>query len=99
MQEGWGILYMIKKIGIDFNSSAIKKQISGWNTAKCGLCDYYFGFVFSGNHEEVGYDVGCECLGYQCIQISSWDHIADYYNRQKKKKYIKEMNEFWGFND
>lgn len=83
------------KTAEDFRGAAKEKGIDFGMMRRCGLCGYLCGFYFRG--EDVYYDSGCDCTGSNRWQMRTWDHVAEHYNMQKGEKYIKEMNQFWGF--
>lgn len=78
----------------DFKKAAKDKNITRWNINDCSICGYKCGFNISG--DEVSYDPGCNCV-WGGSESRTWQDLADDYNMQTDKKFIKEMNEFWGF--
>ncbi len=87
------------KTGDDFRKAAEEKNISKWNIHDCSICGYLCGFVFSGDHQHVAYDSGCDCTGREHYQHRIWESVAQHYNLQSHPEVIKEMNKFWGFKD
>lgn len=95
----------------DFKNRAIKKGIKKWIIHYCSICGYPCGFHFSPDGETVLYNNGCYCTREYNEIASSWVEVADHYNnnagspdaeeRVKKNplfgNVIKEMNDFWGF--
>jgi len=90
---------MTPKTRIDFQIAAFKRRLPTWNIRQCSICNYPLAYVFCNNHEKLGYDSGCYCTGGENIREVSWDQLADYYNMQTNEQYIKEMNDFWGFDE
>lgn len=90
---------MNKKTGLDFKNAAKRIKPGKFFVRACSMCNYPCGFVFSPDHEEVGFDSGCDCTGTETIRIRTWDDIANIYNdffigSEDKVK----ADEFWGFN-
>ena len=89
----------MNKTRIDFQVMAFKKIPSKWPIHKCSICGYQCGYLFDKDAERVAYDSGCYCAGRENVNEVSWSQLADYYNMQTNPEYIKEMNDFWGFDD
>ena len=83
------------KVAEDFKKAAKERNISFWLIHNCSLCGYPCGYHFRDN--EVYYDSGCDCTDSSTWSDRTWDDVADHYNMQKNEKYIKEMDQFWGF--
>lgn len=80
----------------EFKQAAKKHGITKWPMHDCSICGYHCGFLIAG--DEVNYDSGCDCITFgPVINLSSWEDLADHYNRQKNEHVIGEMNLFWGF--
>jgi len=90
---------MITRSPDEFKQAAIKHNIDFWKIHNCSMCDYPCGYIFSDDHERVGYDAGCDCTGRYIIQPRDWGDLSKSYNMQKSEPVIKKMNEFWGFDD
>ena len=88
---------MQPKTRIDFQVAAFNLRPKKWVIHECSLCNYKCGYVFCPQHEEAGYDSGCDCTGTETIRRVSWNELADHYNMQMNEDCIREMNEFWGF--
>ncbi len=84
---------------LDFQIAAFNKRPGKWNIHNCSICNYPCGYVFCPDHERVAYDSGCDCVREININECSWEKLAEHYNMQKNTDYIKEMNEFWGFDE
>ena len=68
------------------------------------------GYIISNN--DVYFESGCDCSPGS-LELRSWDDIADFYNlnagaddvneRMEKypkfREYVREVNEFWGFDE
>ena len=61
----------------------------------CSICHYQCGYIFK--EGGVLYDRGCDCVTYHDIAPSSFDDVADFYNRQTTPKVINELNSLFGF--
>lgn len=86
------------KTAQQFKQAAIEHNIRYWNIRKCSLCEYQLGYIISNDYEIVGYDTGCYCVNYYpVILVSSYESIANFYNKQTSTKYIQQMNKFWRF--
>jgi len=83
------------KIVEDFKRQAKEKNITRWNIHDCYMCGYQCGYIIRG--DKVFYDSGCDCTGGSPLQIRSWEDLTGFYNMQNSKKYINEMDKFWGF--
>lgn len=84
----------------EFKQAAIKKGITEWVIRDCSICGYDLKYIFSRDKEQVAFDTGCDCTSYPNVIIpSSYEDIAQHYNCQTNKEYIKEMDDFWGFNE
>lgn len=46
----------------------------------CSMCSYPLGYVFQGS--QVGFDAGCDCTTYSAVYSSSYQELADHFNRQ-----------------
>lgn len=68
-----------------------KTGIYHWNVDICKECGYRCGFRIVG--DTVWYDNGCGCPDVQEVRESSWDEMADYYNKNANI----ENAEHWGF--
>ena len=89
----------MNKTRIHFQVAAFNLRPHKWVIHRCSMCNYPCGYVFSPNHEWVAYDSGCDCTGRENINECSWDKLAEIYNMQSNENVIKEMNNFWGFNE
>jgi len=92
----------MKRNAKEFEQKAKEKGITKWNMHDCSICGYKCGYIIRG--DKVTYDPGCDCVNGP-ERESSWDHLADHYNRNQREnnehieqKFIDEMDEFWGFN-
>lgn len=83
----------------NFKEQAKLKNLRNWYVRNCSMCEYPLAYVFSTDHEHVGFDAGCDCTGSRVVRESSWGAVADNYNIQTDPNVIKKMNEFWGFNE
>lgn len=90
---------MTDKTRIDFQVAAFKLRPKRWEIRDCSICGYKCSYIFSDNAERVAYDRGCYCTNSSNIDECSWNDLANYYNLQKDEKYIRQMNQFWGFDD
>ncbi len=86
------------KTAEDFKIAAQKKNITFFGIHNCSFCHYACGFIIKQDtvNPVVYYDNGCDCT-WNPAKPSSFQEIANHYNMQKNEKYMKEMNEFWGF--
>jgi hypothetical protein len=87
------------KTGTDFQQAAKDRNISRWCIHNCSMCDYPCGYIFCENHNLVAYDNGCDCTKRYFHRPTTWDHVAEQYNKQTHPEVINEMNEYWGFKD
>lgn len=84
----------------EFKQAAIAKNIQSWPIRDCSLCGYMLKYIFSDDKEQVAFDTGCDCTSYPNVyHFSSYEDVAQHYNCQTSKEYIKEMDDFWGFNE
>lgn len=90
---------MNKKTRIDFQIAAFNRRPPRWVVRRCSICHYPLNYQFCDNHERVAFDSGCDCTRSTNINECSWDRLADFYNMQTNESVIKEMNEFWGFDE
>ena len=81
----------------DFEKAQKENAISRWPIHDCAICGYHCGYVFRG--ENVFYDSGCSCGNFNGFQPRDFESVADHYNMQDSPRVIKEMNEFWGFQE
>jgi hypothetical protein len=85
------------KTAEDFKKVAKEKNLARFHVHRCSMCKYPCDYVFSPDHEHVGFDIGCDCTRRYIVNPSSYEDIAHYYNMQKNPGHIKELNDFWGF--
>jgi hypothetical protein len=84
------------KTAEDFKKVVLKNNIYFWGVDMCSLCNILCGFLFKDGY--VFYDGGCDCLiSSSNIRTTSWNEVAEFYNRQTNPIIISEMNKFWGF--
>lgn len=81
----------------DFKKAAKDKNIIRWNIHDCSMCGYKCGFILDLQNDQLYYDNGCYCF-MNPPNPRNWEDLADSYNMQTSDEYIKEMNQFWGFN-
>lgn len=81
----------------DFIAQVAKLNLTEWNIRNCSLCEYPLKYIFTGSR--VCFDSGCYCTNSSKITEIGWDHIVNFYNMQTHPDVIKEMNEFWGFEE
>lgn len=87
----------MKRLADEFRKAALEKNINWWSVHSCSMCDYSCGFMLFIYEHEVIYDHGCDCVRNPNKTIQSWEHVAEIYNMQSHPDVIKNMNEFWGF--
>ena len=85
----------------DFQQKAKEKDIKKVPVHNCSMCDYLCGYIIRG--EEVFYDNGCGCV-WGGERPSSWQEIADDYNRNQREnnkdisqEWLDKTDKFWGF--
>jgi len=80
----------------EFRSAVEKKKIHFWFIHQCSFCNYRCGYVFRDG--DVFYDSGCDCVTYgYVITPKDYEDVAEQYNMQTHEKFIRDMDEFWGF--
>ena len=79
----------------DFKEQLQKRNITEWQIRDCSICGYTLRFMFLNGY--VFFDRGCFCVNSPAIEESSFEHIAEIYNRQTNPAVIKDMDIFWGF--
>ena len=82
---------------LEFKTAAKKLNLDFWPVHDCSLCKYQCGYRFTLDYEVVMYDSGCYCTNTRTLRSQNWNDIARYYNAQKNKQVIYEMNQFWRF--
>jgi len=90
---------MKTKTAADFQQQVKEKNITSWILRHCSMCDAPLSFLFDG--DDVYYDSGCDCVTYITIpQERSYQDLANLYNQNiENEGWIKEINEFFGFNE
>lgn len=98
------------KTASDFEKAAGDLKITWFENHRCSICDTPVGWRIRGS--KVFYDSGCDCSsGGENFHDSSWQEIADFYNRNagakdalermaqypEFKRHVDETNKLWGF--
>jgi len=82
------------KTAEDFKKQAELKNITFWESHKCGICGVPVGTEIENG--EASYRSACDC-GWSPNHSHGWDNVAKRYNMQTNEKVIKQMDAFWGF--
>jgi hypothetical protein len=87
---------MMSRTGAEFRVAAAQRGITSWPIHNCSICGYPCGYRFD-RRGGVWYDGGCHCVGESRVQDSSWNAVAEHYNRQTSPDVVRRYDEFWGF--
>jgi hypothetical protein len=87
------------KTADEMRKQAMLMRIDYWYMRDCSLCGYPLAYLFFQDPHEVIFDAGCDCVRNMKKYVKSWDTIADQYNSQIDLNVIKNMNDFWGFDN
>lgn len=79
-----------------FKEQAEKLKITYWPSHDCSICGVSVGTEI--HNGEPSYRSSCNC-GSSPNHSHGWQKVADRYNMQTHPDIIKEMNEFWGFDN
>lgn len=63
----------------------------------CSICGVPIGYIFF-HDREVYFDGSCGCC-CGSPRLSSWEEVAEHYNRQTNECVIAQYDEFWHFNE
>jgi len=92
---------MKTKTAADFKKQVQDKNISSWILRQCSVCNAPLEFIFDG--DDVFYNANCDCITLRTMpQERSYQDLANLYNYNVEKgraTWIKEINEFFGFNE
>jgi hypothetical protein len=78
----------------EFEAQAAKVGMRTWILLDCPMCEYPCGFLFEDGN--VFYDSGCSCTGRDTTRETSWNEVAEHYNRQCLEVQ-REYDQFWSF--
>jgi len=94
----------------DFYHAARDNNLLEQPMGDCSICGYMLAFQFHPDYltdEEaeaegtvsVCFDAGCHCVGGpSTYRDSSWEDVANHYNRQTSETYINTLNSHYSFN-
>lgn len=82
------------KTTLDFKQVVEERKLTHYDVNDCSICGVYYGYKF--NRGDVYFNSSCGCAS-SYPRISSYQEIADDYNRQSHPQIIEKMNAFWGF--